>query len=93
MVSFTKCNSRSQKLLIAAPTRGAVGPAKVHAHCPWMAMNRLSGIERLLDDWPESCEVLVDEKLADQAMKPLTRMLEFNVPYSANGVVQQVQWR
>ena len=71
-----------EKLLIAAPTRGAGGTCQSCAHCPWMAMNRLSGIERLLDDWPESCEVLVDEKLADQAMKPLNRMLEFKVPYS-----------
>ncbi len=71
-----------EKLLIAAPTRGAGGTCQSCARCPWMAMNRLSGIERLLDDWPESCEVLVDEKLADQAMKPLTRMLQFKVPYS-----------
>ena len=66
-----------EKLLISAPTRGAGGTCQSCAHCPWMAMNRLSGIERLLDDWPESCEVLVDLKLAAQAMKPLTRMLEF----------------
>ena len=71
-----------EKLLIAAPTRGVSGTCQSCAHCPWMAMNRLSGIERLLDDWPESCEVLVDEKLVAQAMKPLTRMLEFKEPYS-----------
>ena len=71
-----------EKLLIAAPTRGVGGTCQSCAHCPWMAMNRLSGIERLLDDWPESCEVFVDEKLVAQAMKPLTRMLEFKEPYS-----------
>jgi len=71
-----------EKLLIAAPTRGAGGTCQSCAHCPWMAMNSLSGIDGLLDAWPESCEVLVDDELAVQAMKPLTRMLKFKAPCS-----------
>lgn len=70
------------KLLIEAPTRGAGGTCQSCAHCPWMAMNRLSGIDRLLDQWSPECEVLVDEALATKAMMPLTRMLEFKASQS-----------
>jgi quinolinate synthase len=42
-----------------------------------MAMNRLSGINHLLDHWSQKSEILIDPALAEAAMKPLTRMLEF----------------
>ena len=71
------------KLLLEAPTRGAAGTCQSCAHCPWMAMNRLSGINRVLDSWDSACEVLVDPKVGESAMKPLTRMLEFKATLSA----------
>lgn len=71
------------KLLLEAPTRGASGTCQSCAHCPWMAMNRLSGINRVLDSWDSACEVLVDPKLGERAMKPLTRMLDFKATLSA----------
>jgi quinolinate synthase len=71
------------KLLLEAPTRGAGGTCQSCAHCPWMAMNRLSGINRVLDSWDSACEVLVDPKVGESAMKPLTRMLEFKATLSA----------
>lgn len=66
-----------EKLLIEAPTRGAGGNCQSCAHCPWMGMNGLSGVLDLLNKWPSKCEVLVDENLAAQAMRPLKRMLDF----------------
>ena len=71
------------KLLLEAPTRGAGGTCQSCAHCPWMAMNRLSGINYVLDSWDSGCEVLVDPMLGERAMKPLTRMLEFKASLSA----------
>ncbi len=67
------------KLLLEAPTRGAGGTCQSCAHCPWMAMNRLSGINRILDFWDPACEILIDAELGRQALKPLTRMLEFKL--------------
>ncbi len=75
---FYKMQQRvPNKTLIEAPTRGAGGTCQSCAHCPWMAMNNLTRLERVLDDWPEECEVNVDPMLAEQALKPLTRMLNF----------------
>ena len=71
------------KRLIEAPTRGAGGSCQSCAHCPWMAMNRLSGINHLLDHWSQKSEILIDPALAEAAMKPLTRMLEFKASQSA----------
>ena len=42
-------------------------------------MNRLSGINRILDFWDPACEILIDAELGRQALKPLTRMLEFKL--------------
>ena len=70
------------KLLLEAPTRGAGGTCQSCAHCPWMAMNRLSGINRVLDSWDPACEVLVDPELGQKAMRPLMRMLEFKASLS-----------
>lgn len=65
------------KRLIEAPTRGAGGSCQSCARCPWMAMNQLSRLLRVLTDWPDACEVLVDEGLAEAALRPLNRMLAF----------------
>lgn len=71
-----------EKLLLEAPTRGAGGTCQSCARCPWMGMNRLSGILTLINEWPARCEVLVDENVAELAMKPLRRMLEFKASQS-----------
>lgn len=65
------------KRLIEAPTRGAGGTCQSCAHCPWMAMNGLQGLSRLLRDWPVACEVQVDPEIGQQAVRSLNRMLEF----------------
>ena len=65
------------KQLIEAPTRGAGGTCQSCAHCPWMAMNGLSGLKRLLTEWPSNCEVLVDPEIGQKAHRSLDRMLGF----------------
>ena len=64
------------KNFIEAPTAGNGATCKSCAHCPWMAMNGLQAIEKALLE-SEGHEVFVDETLAKEAMKPLTRMLSF----------------
>lgn len=64
------------KTFIEAPTAGNGATCKSCAHCPWMAMNGLKAIESALID-ANGHEVFVDEALAEQAMKPLTKMLNF----------------
>jgi quinolinate synthase len=76
---FYKMQQRvPHKQLLEAPTRGAGGSCQSCAHCPWMAMNRLSRLDHLLTHWDSGCEVHVDPVLAEQALIPLNRMLEFN---------------
>lgn len=64
-----------EKNFIIAPTAGNDASCRSCAHCPWMAMNSLQRLQDSLR--AESNEVLVDEKLAQQAMLPLNRMLSF----------------
>lgn len=63
------------KEFIIAPTAGQGANCRSCANCPWMAMNGLQNLEEVL--LKGNNEVLVDEQLADQAMLPLTRMLNF----------------
>ncbi len=64
------------KTLIEAPTAGDGATCKSCAHCPWMAMNGLEALKNALLE-PIGKEVFVDEKLAERAMIPLNRMLDF----------------
>ncbi|GAB3003922.1 quinolinate synthase NadA [Psychrosphaera aestuarii] len=68
--------SNPDKTFIEAPTAGNGATCKSCAHCPWMAMNGLKAIEEALTD-ASGHEVFVDETLAEEAMKPLTKMLNF----------------
>ncbi|WP_417347655.1 quinolinate synthase NadA [Ferrimonas sp.] len=67
-----------EKTFLEAPTGGDGATCRSCAHCPWMAMNGLQAIERCLntDDLTDH-EVFVDESLAEKAMIPLNRMLDF----------------
>jgi quinolinate synthase len=64
------------KLLIEAPTAGEGATCRSCAHCPWMAMNELDAILKVLQDGDE--EIFVDIALAEQAKRPLDRMLDFS---------------
>jgi quinolinate synthase len=63
------------KEFIIAPTAGNGATCRSCANCPWMAMNALDNLAEVLK---MGCnEIYVDPALGEQAMKPLTRMLDF----------------
>lgn len=66
------------KTFIEAPTAGSGATCRSCAHCPWMAMNGLENMCRVLEDADGAGqEIFVDPTIAAQAMVPLNRMLEF----------------
>ena len=65
-----------EKEFIAAPTAGAGATCRSCAHCPWMAMNGLAGLVRALEG-EAGHEISVEPELAQRALVPLARMLEF----------------
>ena len=64
------------KTFIAAPTGGAGATCRSCANCPWMAMNGLKSIVAALES-PVGREIEVDPALAEKALIPLNRMLNF----------------
>jgi quinolinate synthase len=64
------------KTFIEAPTAGAGATCKSCANCPWMAMNGLQALKESLISRVGK-EVFVDPSLAERAMVPLNRMLDF----------------
>jgi len=64
------------KTFVAAPTGGNGATCRSCASCPWMAMNGLKSIHDALVS-PIGKEIHVDEALAEKAMIPLNRMLDF----------------
>ncbi|MEY1662400.1 quinolinate synthase NadA [Isoalcanivorax beigongshangi] len=66
------------KTLVEAPTAGNSAECRSCAACPWMAMNALDNLCQVLeDDQGAGQEIQVDPRIAEQAMVPLNRMLEF----------------
>ena len=63
------------KTLIEAPTAGNSATCKSCAHCPWMAMNGLSGILDCL--MKHTGEIEVDASIGLQAKTCIERMLDF----------------
>ncbi|MDM0072768.1 quinolinate synthase NadA [Variovorax sp. J2P1-59] len=63
------------KTFIAAPTSGNGATCKSCAHCPWMAMNGLADVARVLETG--AGEVHVDPALGLRARVPIDRMLDF----------------
>ncbi|GAA6171140.1 quinolinate synthase NadA [Colwellia sp. KU-HH00111] len=64
------------KTFIAAPTGGNGATCRSCASCPWMAMNGLKSIVEALES-PIGKEIVVDSELAQKALIPLHRMLNF----------------
>lgn len=73
------------KRFIEAPTAGDGATCRSCAHCPWMAMNELQALDRLLhdDDYRAANEIHVDPELGVRAKLPLDRMLAFQKELSA----------
>lgn len=63
------------KEFIIAPTAGNGATCRSCANCPWMAMNALDNLAHSLETG--SNEIHVDPALAERAMVPLKRMLNF----------------
>ncbi len=69
------------KQFIIAPTAGNGATCRSCGHCPWMAMNALDTLATVFDR--DDNEILVDRVLAERAMRPLRRMLDFNARKAA----------
>ena len=63
------------KTLLEAPTAGEGASCESCAQCPWMKMNDLRRLERILEG--EGDEILIDEPTRRQAERSLRRMIEF----------------
>ena len=68
------------KTLIAAPTAGEGATCESCAHCPWMAMNALQSLERVLQTQDQ--EVQIEETVRKGAVIPIQRMLDFARTYA-----------
>ena len=69
------------KVFLEAPTAGNSATCKSCAHCPWMAMNGLADVARVLETGAN--EVHVDPALGLLARKPIDRMLAFTAALKA----------
>ncbi len=63
------------KILLGAPTAGEGATCESCARCPWMEMNTLEKLVRVLDTGDNEIEVAPD--LAARARVPIQRMLDF----------------
>lgn len=63
------------KKLLAAPTAGEGATCTSCAECPWMKMNGLEGLSRVLETGAN--EVLIDEDIRRRAERSIRRMVEF----------------
>ena len=73
---FYKMQQRSPgKTFIEAPTAGQGASCRSCAHCPWMAMNDLERLKRVLINKDQEIDVAPD--LIEKARIPLGRMLDF----------------
>lgn len=78
---FHKLQQKSpHKEFIIAPTAGNDATCRSCANCPWMGMNSLQAMVEALEKDSGGLaahEVKVDRELAERAMIPLRRMLDF----------------
>ena len=64
------------KTFMAAPTAGHGAECKSCANCPWMAMNELDALAKVLREQHQ--EITVSSDVSSRALIPLERMLSFN---------------
>jgi len=63
------------KLFLEAPTGGLGGSCESCLRCPWMAMNGLRNLARVLESGTN--EITIDEEIRKKALIPIQRMLDF----------------
>ena len=68
------------KCFIEAPTSGYSATCKSCAHCPWMAMNTLRKLERVLREGGN--EIQVDGETSRKARRAIQRLLDFTTDQS-----------
>ena len=80
------------KTFYEAPTAGNSATCKSCAHCPWMAMNGLADVARVLETGANA--IHVDPALIPRARQPIDRMLAFTAARKAGqpvaGLVPQI---
>ncbi len=64
-----------EKILIEAPTAGEGATCRTCAQCPWMGMNSLEKVARVLETGEN--EIFVSPELSVKAKHPIQRMLDF----------------
>jgi len=72
------------KTFMEAPTSGNSATCKSCAHCPWMAMNGLADVARVLETGAN--EIQVDPALGLRAKLPIDRMLAFTAALKQGSV-------
>ncbi len=65
------------KIFLEAPTGGEFATCESCLRCPWMAMNGLKNLARVLEEENPDNEIHVDEAIRLKALIPLNRMLNF----------------
>ena len=70
------------KKFIEAPTGGVGATCMSCAHCTWMAMNGLESLAHSLEH--SKNEIFVDETIRQQALKSVTRMMDFSKSINKN---------
>jgi quinolinate synthase len=78
------------KTFIEAPTAGNSATCKSCAHCPWMAMNGLAGVARVLETGANArssgCQAIIDRaRLPIDSMLAFTAALKNGQPGAAFG--------
>ena len=63
------------KEMIEAPTGGTGASCRSCGHCPWMAMNDLSSLARVLESGAN--EIHIPEAVRVRALRSTQRMLDF----------------
>ncbi len=63
------------KILLEAPIVGKGATCVSCAHCPWMAMNGLRNLARVLESGDN--EIVIDEAIRERAVRPIRRLLDF----------------
>ncbi len=74
-IFFKMQQAAPDKELIIAPTAGEGATCRSCAHCPWMKMNVLENLSTIFER--NGVDIEVDPAIAEKALKPLTRMVEF----------------
>ncbi len=74
-IFFKMQQAAPDKELIIAPTAGEGATCRSCAHCPWMKMNVLENLSTVFER--KGVDIEVDPAIAEKALKPLTRMVEF----------------